>query len=222
MEYCDNGDLYELIEKKKKTGKTFSNKVTWVNKLKEIILYTFHILTALKTIHAKQIIHRDLKPENILLKKVNNAIVCKVGDFGLSRALKNSREFAKTFAGSPLYMAPELVKGLKYNKKVDIWSLGCIIHELCTLNALFREKDIPNIMKNIVSMSIPLIPTTYSAVLQNLINDMLQRKPNDRPSAKKLLEYSIFVKCKNSCLNSWSVHWSITSNQNEKYAIFIH
>ena len=81
------------------------------------------------------IIHRDLKPDNIFL---TGDLKVKIGDFGIAKELSNANEYAKTQVGTTLYMAPEIIKGEKYNNKVDIWSLGCIIHELCTLNQILN------------------------------------------------------------------------------------
>ena len=69
-----------------------------------------------------KIVHRDLKPENIFMNKNMNI---KIGDFGI--------------LGSEYYSAPEIVDNGIYNEKSDIWSLGCIIYELFTLNIYYKE-----------------------------------------------------------------------------------
>lgn len=56
----------------------------------------------------------------------------KIGDFGVSKLLEGT-ENCKTTAGTPMYFSPELIKGEPYSKKTDIWSLGCVIYEICTL-----------------------------------------------------------------------------------------
>lgn len=151
-------------------------------------------MQGLYVIHKKNIIHRDLKPENIFLHQVNSQLVCKIGDFGLSRTLNNGRKFAMTFAGSPLYMAPELVQGVKYSNKVDIWSLGCILFELCSLKPLFEASELFKIMQNITTKDIPSLSSMYSPDLENFLNIMMNRDPNERPSVENLLEHRIFSK----------------------------
>ena len=69
------------------------------------------------------IIHRDLKPANIMLKNGNIKIV----DFGLARKFYHG-ELMKTFVGSPLNMAPEVLKGKPYTEKVDVYSAGTILY----------------------------------------------------------------------------------------------
>ena len=70
--------------------------------------------------------HRDLKPSNILLH--NGKI--KLGDFGFCKGLESQRDLAQTMLGSPIYMAPEVLKGEIYTIKADIWSLGVVTYEM--------------------------------------------------------------------------------------------
>ena len=63
----------------------------------------------------------------------------KLGDFGLSKALSSHTFFAQTYVGTPYYMSPELMQEKSYDSKSDIWSLGCLIYELCALKPPFHE-----------------------------------------------------------------------------------
>ena len=71
---------------------------------------------------------------NIFLK--NNLI--KLGDFGISRILKGTSDLATTFTGTPYYMSPEVLKHDGYNAKSDVWSMGVVLYELCTLQHAFQ------------------------------------------------------------------------------------
>ena len=64
---------------------------------------------------------------------LNSNGIIKVGDFGISRILEGTLEAAKTLVGTPYYMSPEICESRPYSYKSDIWSLGCILYELCTL-----------------------------------------------------------------------------------------
>ena len=86
----------------------------------------------------QKILHRDLKPGNIFLD-LNSDV--KLGDFGLARVLNNESQFAFTHVGTPYYMSPEQIHDQKYNEKSDIWSLGCIIYELCALHPPFQAQN---------------------------------------------------------------------------------
>ena len=72
------------------------------------------------------IMHRDLKPQNIL---VSNDYILKITDFGFARYI-NSNMIIQTLCGSPMYMAPEIMKYKKYNDKSDLWSVGIVLYEL--------------------------------------------------------------------------------------------
>ena len=76
---------------------------------------------------------------NIFLK--NNLI--KLGDFGISRILMGTSDMATTFTGTPYYMSPEVLKHDGYNSKSDVWSLACVLYELCTLQHAFQGQVSP-------------------------------------------------------------------------------
>ena len=113
LEYCNMGNLSEHI----------SNNYTKGEDLK----YTEQIFAGLEYLHENKILHRDIKPHNILIKDG----IIKISDFGFAKAFEKN-ELITTFCGSPLYMAPEIIKDKEYNSKSDIWSLGVIIYELIT------------------------------------------------------------------------------------------
>jgi NIMA (never in mitosis gene a)-related kinase len=99
--------------------------------------WLIQICVGLQYIHSKHILHRDMKPQNVLLGKNMTA---KIADFGISAALASTQEMKKTAQGTPYYTAPEIWRGIDYNREVDMWSLGCMIYELCTLQASADEK----------------------------------------------------------------------------------
>ena len=96
MEYCEVGDLSYHIKRKIKNNEYFSEF--------EIFNWFIQICLALEYVHARKVIHRDLKSENIFLTG-NNTV--KLGDFGISRVLENSKAAALTVVGTPYYMCPE-------------------------------------------------------------------------------------------------------------------
>lgn len=87
------------------------------------------MLLGLQYIHQNGIIHRDLKPQNILMDELGNP---KISDFGISKTLESAKKSTKSIIGSYFYMSPEAMKGQSCETNSDIWSLGCIMHELCT------------------------------------------------------------------------------------------
>ena len=127
-------------------------------------------------------IHRDLKPENIF---ITNDFKIKIGDFGISRQLNKGSEYAKTKAGTLLYMAQEIIDDEKYNNKVDLWSLGCILYELCTLNYYFYNSSIKKLIDQILYSEYEehekINTKIYGEKLENLIKLLLKRYYKTRP-----------------------------------------
>lgn len=101
------------------------------------------LLKGLKGLHEHNIIHRDMKCANIFF--VEGA--AKIGDLNISKIVDNG--FATTQTGTPYYTSPEIWKHEKYDNKCDIWALGCIIYEMCTLLPPFRAEDYPGLFKAI-------------------------------------------------------------------------
>ena len=103
---------------------------------------------AVQYIHGKRILHRDLKTSNVFLTKNN---VVKLGDFGIARVLDSTLAQAKTVVGTPYYMSPEVCENKNYNYKSDLWALGCILYELCTLKHAFDATNLLGLVFKIVS-----------------------------------------------------------------------
>ena len=121
MEHCAKGDLSTFLENRK--GHLLSEKYIWKFFL-QICLGLFHL-------HKNNIIHRDLKSLNVFLTK---DFTVKIGDMGAAKIVENPSESnLKSKVGTPYYLSPEICKNQFYSNKSDIWALGCILYELCTL-----------------------------------------------------------------------------------------
>lgn len=118
----------------------------------------------------------------------HNAV--KLGDFGLSKILQ-SHDFASTYVGTPYYMSPEICAAERYSLYSDIWSLGCLLYELCAKEPPFNARTHIELFQKIKSGRISPIPPVYSADLQKVINSCLQVNPNARPDTSQLLNLPI-------------------------------
>ncbi|XP_058526805.1 serine/threonine-protein kinase Nek3 [Ochotona princeps] len=174
MEYCDGGDLMQKIKQQK--GKLFPEDVI-LNWFTQMCLGVNHI-------HRKRVLHRDIKSKNVFLTQ-NGKV--KLGDFGSARLLSNPMALACTYVGTPYYVPPEIWENLPYNNKSDIWSLGCILYELCTLKHPFQANSWKSLILKICGGFIKPLPSHYSYELQFLIKQMFKRNPLHRPSATTLL-----------------------------------
>ncbi|XP_007935613.1 serine/threonine-protein kinase Nek11 [Orycteropus afer afer] len=175
-EYCEGRDLDCKIQEYKEAGKTFPEN--------QIIEWFIQLLLGVDYIHERRILHRDLKSKNIFLK--NNLL--KIGDFGVSRLLMGSCDLATTLTGTPHYMSPEALKHQGYDTKSDIWSLACILYEMCCMNHAFTGTNFLSIVLKIVEGNTPSLPERYPRELNTIMESMLNKSPSLRPSAIEILK----------------------------------
>ncbi|KFU85059.1 Serine/threonine-protein kinase Nek11, partial [Chaetura pelagica] len=175
-EYCEGGDLDFKIQEYKESGKIFTQK--------QIIDWFIQLLLGVNYMHERWILHRDLKAKNIFLK--NNLL--KIGDFGVSCLLMGSCDLATTFTGTPYYMSPEALKHQGYNTKSDIWSLGCILYEMCCMSHAFTGHNFLSVVLKIVEGDTPSLPDRYPRKLNAVLCSMLNKNPLLRPAAAEILK----------------------------------
>ncbi|KAF6168629.1 hypothetical protein GIB67_005241 [Kingdonia uniflora] len=113
---------------------------------------TIQCLEALQFLHCLGLIHCDLKPENILVKSYSRCEI-KVIDLGSSCF---QTDHLCSYVQSRSYRAPEVILGLSYDKKIDIWSLGCILAELCTGNVLFQNDSPATLLARVIGIIGPI------------------------------------------------------------------
>lgn len=147
------------------------------------------ICLALEHVHSHKILHRDIKSENIFLSDGR----IKLGDFGISKLIEDS--VAKTFIGTPYYISPEIVQNLPYSYKSDIWALGVVLYEMCTLKYPFTGDSIAGLAIKIVKGKFqPISAQMYSQNMKNLIQALLTVDCAKRPSIEQVLcNYSIYL-----------------------------
>ncbi|GMH37950.1 hypothetical protein BSKO_05834 [Bryopsis sp. KO-2023] len=176
MEYCEEGDLAGYL--KDQNGEYLEEN--------EIMLKFVQICLALQNIHNKGILHRDLKTQNIFLSSKG---IVKLGDFGISKVLGADQAMARSMVGTPYYLSPEMCEDKPYGPKSDVWSLGCVLYELCTLKHAFDGGSLPALVIKILSGKFPPIPPKYSEQLKNVVNKVLSKDPDARPTLDEILNY---------------------------------
>ncbi|XP_032998645.1 serine/threonine-protein kinase Nek3 isoform X1 [Lacerta agilis] len=182
MEYCDDGDLMQKIKLRK--GKLFPEDT--------ILNWFAQMCLGVKYIHDKRVLHRDIKSKNIFLTQ-NGKV--KLGDFGSALLLSSPEAYACSYVGTPYYVPPEIWENTPYNNKSDIWSLGCILYELCTLKHPFQANSWKHLILKICKGYYNPLPPYYTYELQYLIKQMFKKNPKNRPSATTILARSCLEKC---------------------------
>ncbi|KAH8303360.1 hypothetical protein KR059_009009, partial [Drosophila kikkawai] len=187
MECCAGGDLAQIVQRARSQRRRFEERYIW--------RVLFQLCRALQVCHNKipngTILHRDIKPANIFLDAAGNA---KLGDFGLARMLRRDQSFAASFVGTPHYMSPELVRGRKYDRKSDVWAVGCLVYEMCALRPPFRGRAFDQLSEKIAQGEFSRIPAVYSSDLQEIIAFMLAVDHEQRPGIEVIIRHPLVVR----------------------------
>jgi serine/threonine protein kinase len=177
-EYCGGGTLEELLTKRK-----------FLSEREALDIFS-QILNAFKSLAPEGILHRDLKPSNILFH--DNTI--KIADFGFCKALLNGQQMTKTMVGSPIYMAPEILKGFDYSIKADIWSMGVVLFECLFGFCPYEDRTIARLINQIdhKPLAIPKHINKISKNTEDLMRKMLVVDPRKRIEWTELLQAQIY------------------------------
>merc|ERR1719161_1556351 len=157
MDYCDGGDPTKPIEQVRRSRAPIKEE--------QVLRWFTQAMLALKYVHDKHILHRDLKPSNFFLSKNGNL---KMGDFGIAKVLACTIAVARTQIGTPYYLSPELCQEKPYTWPSDIWSMGCILYELCALKVPFDAPNISGLVQKIIRSPTPSVPAKYSEFVRNI------------------------------------------------------
>jgi serine/threonine-protein kinase len=168
MEYLEGDSLEKSAEK--------GNLLT----VRKCIAVVTQVCDALDCAHNRGIVHRDIKPANIMV--LNNGIV-KVTDFGIARATATSKTKTGVIKGTPYYMSPEQISGMKVDGRSDIFSLGVVFYQLLTGELPFSGENLAAIMYQITSVPHEP-PTKYNpkifkaavAILDRALEKKLERR----------------------------------------------
>ncbi|KAG1850962.1 kinase-like domain-containing protein [Suillus tomentosus] len=239
MEFCAGGDLTNYIKKRGRVeGLEYAPSPgaalqyyphPRTGGLDEIVVRSFlrQLARALKFLRQRNLIHRDIKPQNLLLNPASpeelakghplGVPILKVADFGFARSLPNAM-MAETLCGSPLYMAPEILRYEKYDAKADLWSVGAVLYEMCVGKPPFRAQNHVELLKKIEHSkgvkfpdedparisshpSTPPTmkteePTLVAVDIKDLIRTLLKRQPAERSSFEEFFKSRALAKSK--------------------------
>lgn len=178
LEYVQGGELFDYVSHHGPLEE------------EEAVRLFRQIIAGLSHCHRFNICHRDLKPENILLDENKNI---KLVDFGMA-ALQPQNRWLNTSCGSPHYAAPEIIYGQKYRgNKVDIWSVGVILYAMLNGYLPFDGDDVNDTLRRVKKGLYSLSPD-LSAEAQDLIQRILQSRPENRISMRQIQKHPLLKK----------------------------
>ncbi|CAK78353.1 unnamed protein product (macronuclear) [Paramecium tetraurelia] len=193
MEYCKGGELLQYILK----HGAQSERMT------QVIMR--QLFSAVGYLHERGIIHRDLKPENLMMANAEGEFDIRIIDFGLSKReqviKKPSQQRSKcrhqTKVGTPIYVAPEVLKGV-YSETCDEWSLGCIMYALLFAEPPFSGQNIHQLEQQINKPHLKF-KLGISSECQDLITKLLEPNPNKRITCLQALKHPWMIRDQNQC-----------------------
>ena len=193
MDFCEFGDLFSLLQSVKKKKVFVNEDIIWN--------IAIQVLVGLNYLHSKKIIHRDIKLLNLFMTKDKKI---KIGDMGMS-IIFDEEELIHSRVGTPLYIAPELVKKEKYDYKIDIWSLGCSLYHLAKTVPPFTDENLIKLGNSIINDQPSNLPICYSNELYDFILRLMIKNKDQRPSALEALEL-IPEKIKKKFYNNYNIY----------------
>lgn len=169
LDYACGGELFYHLQRE------------WVFGEPRARFYAAEVASALGYLHSLNIVYRDLKPENILLDSTGHVVLT---DFGLCKEGVVGRSTTRTFCGTPQYLAPEVLQQKEYDRTVDWWGLGAVIHEMLYGLPPFYNADRLEMLKNIIYQPLVLKPGVSNAA-RDLLKRLLNRDRTKRLGAKR-------------------------------------
>lgn len=179
MEYVDGGELFDRIVNLGYYGEDDAREIAK------------NILSAVAYLHQHNIVHRDLKPENLLMASKDEKAPVKLADFGLSTVADND-QMLKTSCGTLTYVAPEILKGEKYGKPVDLWSTGVITYILLSGYPPFYGKDDAALLDVTLSGRFQYHSPDWDSIsdsAKDFIKKLIEVDPEKRSTAAQALQH---------------------------------
>jgi eukaryotic-like serine/threonine-protein kinase len=195
MEYVDGVDSQRLLEREGR-----------FTAMRAVSICGF-VAKALQEAHRQDVIHRDIKPANILIARDGRV---KVADFGLARSLTNTATaltLSNQVVGTPNYMAPEQIRSMDADERVDIYALGTTMWQFLTGRLPFDGPTPMAVLLNVVNEPLPMPREIFGSLPREVsaaITSMTHKDPNKRPpTAEAVLD--VLKKARDALRNAGQV-----------------
>lgn len=189
MGACIHQGKYLMITEYLEEGSLFDHLHTKHTKIDENTMFTIieDIALGMTYLHGRKVLHCDLKSSNILIDSTWNVKLC---DFGLSRVKYKSdkKRFLNQRVGTPHWMAPEILRGEKYDEAADVYSFGMILWELVTGEIPYHRSQIRDIIASVgyEGKQVP-VPAKGPPLILSIMKNCLTLNPYERLSFKEIL-----------------------------------
>lgn len=177
LEFAELGDLFELLPKLQRSEE------------KLVLDIFFAVVRAVAHLHSLGVVHRDIKPENVLL---GAGFRPKLADFGTANYLS---KMGSGVCGTYEYMAPEVFDQKPQSEKVDVWALGILLYEMTHAKPPFTRQELIR-FKNAGTELRFTYSSELNPALRRLIESLLQKNPEKRPTCEEILANSLFEACR--------------------------
>jgi len=201
MSLAEDGDLRRVVTESQACQRMLPEPL--------VLSWTRQTLAGLCHLHAQGVVHRDLKSSNIFLCDARRRI--RIGDFGISRVLE-STAFASSCVGTPAYMSPELMRNERYDYHVDMWALGCIVYELCTLTLPFQASSLLDLVFQVVETDPDWSRWgDYSEELRDVAYRLLDKDTSRRPTSQQIIGEPLFAPGGRGAMDPTDDVWAIVA-----------
>ncbi|KAJ2103435.1 Serine/threonine-protein kinase 36 [Coemansia sp. S142-1] len=185
IEYFETDtDIYIVLEYCKCDLSVYLKRQGGYLKMEEVRNIALQLMSALRYLHSLGVVHHDIKLHNALIGVDGRIKLC---DLGLATQFTKDGKpvYIDTLKGTPLYMAPEVLRKSRYTNKADLWSLGVVLYELYVGKTPFRTSSMADLKRNIIEEDV-VWPKQIPAQLKSLLQGLLQRDPAVRMSWRQL------------------------------------
>ncbi|TKY56494.1 Mitogen-activated protein kinase kinase kinase A [Spatholobus suberectus] len=150
--------------------------------------YAWCLVSALRDVHARGVVHCDVKGRNVLL--AGDGSVAKLADFGAAVEFDSPAPLPR---GSPMWMAPEVVRRERQGPESDLWSLGCTVVEMVTGKPAWEDRGVDTLSRIAYSDELPEFPSELSELGRDFLEKCLRREPSERWSCDQLLQHPFLL-----------------------------
>nr|XP_002731770.1 PREDICTED: serine/threonine-protein kinase PLK2-like isoform X1 [Saccoglossus kowalevskii] len=191
LDYFDDDEhVYIILEicNKKSLMHTMRQRKTLTEP--EVRFFLLQIIEGIQYLHSQNVIHRDLKLGNIL---VSDSMEIKLADFGLATRLEFDGDRKRTICGTPNYIAPEVLEKIGHSYEADIWAIGCVMYTMLVGKPPFEGSTLKETYSRVRNNKYNL-PFSLHSSAKDLIKQLLNSKPEDRPGLEEILQHEFFTR----------------------------